>query len=192
VDPVIGLVASSGWAAGLNLYLTTALLGLAGRFELLAMPEAITSTPVIGVALALFAIEFVEDKVPYLDSAWDDVHTVVRPVGAALIGYALTGDAGGAAQAGAAGGAGLLALASHAAKATVRAAANTSPEPFSNTGLSLGEDGLVAVVVWLAITNPLIALAVVAFFTVAGLAVTVAMWRFVRRRRRRTRQASVS
>jgi hypothetical protein len=189
MDPTVALVAGSGWAAGVNLYLTVALLGLAGRFDLVAVPDPLTNPWVIGAAVALFAVEFVADKVPYLDNAWDAVHTVVRPLGAAALGYALTGEAEALLQAGAAGGSGLLALASHAAKATARAAINTSPEPLSNIAVSLGEDGLVALMIWLAVTNPVVALVAVAVLTLAGLALTVALWRFVRRLRRRRRAA---
>jgi hypothetical protein len=189
MDPLVALVAGSGWAAGVNLYLTVALLGLAGRFDLAEMPELLTSPWVIGAALTLFAVEFVADKVPYLDNAWDAAHTLVRPLGAALLGYALTGEADAALRLAAAGGSGVLALGSHAAKATARAAINTSPEPVSNIAASLGEDGLVAVVLWLAVANPVVALVAVAVLALSGVALTVALWRFVVRLRRRRRAA---
>lgn len=183
MDPLIALVLGSGWASGVNLYLVTALLGLAGRFGLADLPDGLSNPWVIGTAAALFAVEFVADKIPYLDSAWDAAHTVIRPLGAAALGYLLTGDAGGLAQLGATGGSGILALAAHAAKASTRAAVNTSPEPFSNSLVSLGEDGLVAFVLWMAITNPVVALILVALLVIAGAALTIALWRFVRRRR---------
>lgn len=186
MDP-LALVAATGWGSGVNVYLVTALLGLGGRYGFAPAPDVLEHPWVIGTALALFAVEFLADKVPYLDNAWDAVHTVIRPAGAALLGYALTGDGEALTQAAATGGSGTLALASHAAKATARMAINTSPEPLSNIGVSLGEDGLVVGVLWLAVTNPVLALVAVAVLLVAGVTLTVALWRFVRRLRARRR-----
>jgi hypothetical protein len=168
VDGTIGLVAGSAWASGINLYAVVALLGIYGRMDAGDVPEIFTRTEVIALALALFAVEFVVDKVPYLDSLWDLVHTAIRPLGALGIALLLTGDAEAWQQAVGAVGAGLIATASHAAKATTRAAINTSPEPLTNAGVSLGEDGLVAVVMWIALTNPLLAVVLVVVLLVAG------------------------
>jgi hypothetical protein len=179
MDPLVALVAGSGWAAGVNLYLTVGLLGLAGRFDLVAVPEALTNPWVIGTAFAVFAAEFVVDKIPYLDSAWDAIHTFVRPAGAAFLGAVLAGDASALLQAGAASGSGLLALASHAAKATTRAAINTSPEPFTNITASLTEDVLVAAVVVLALSYPEVALVVAATLLVLGLLALRRVWRLL-------------
>src|SRR5690625_5193057 len=142
MDPLVALVLGSGWASGVNLYLVVALLGVAGRLDFVDLPLLLTSPWTIGIAAALFLVEFFADKIPLFDNVWDAIHTVVRPVGAAALGYILTGDVSGLTQLGAAGGSGVLALVAHAAKATTRAAANSCPEAFSNSVLSIGEDGL--------------------------------------------------
>ena len=115
---------------------------------------------VIGIAIACYAIEFVADKVPWVDTVWDGVHTVVRPVGGALIAVTTLGDASPGAQAAAALLGGGVAAASHLTKASTRVAANTSPEPFTNWGLSLLEDGLVVAMSALALALPVVALLV--------------------------------
>jgi len=178
---VIGLVAGTGWASGVNLYGAVLALGLFGRFGPGEVPEALTRTDTLVVVGVLFALEFVADKVPVLDSVWDAVHTVVRPAGAAVLGVLLTGEAATLQQAVAAGGAGSLALSAPATKATTRLAVNASPEPFSNAGISLLEDGLVATVVWFAVSNPIVALVLVAVLVVAGTAVTIALFGAARR-----------
>lgn len=188
----IGLLAGSGWAAGLNLYLVTFLLGVAGRLDWLDIPAVLERTDVMIVAGVLYGVEFLADKIPYLDNIWDAVHTVVRPLGAAALGYVIAGEAS---SVGAAVGAiisGSLALTSHSAKATTRAAVNTSPEPFSNIFLSLAEDGLVAGLVALAIANPILTLIVVVFLTVGAVWLTASLFRVVRRFRSRwaARQAA--
>jgi hypothetical protein len=187
VEGLVGLVAGSAWAAGINVYAVVALLGIYGRTGIGDVPEVFTRTDVIAVALVLFALEFVVDKVPYLDSLWDVVHTAIRPLGAVGIALLLTGDAGTWQQATSGIAAGGVATASHAAKATARAAVNSSPEPLTNAGVSLGEDGLVAVVVWLALTNPALALVVVIVLLVAGTVLMVALFRAARRGWRRMR-----
>ena len=177
----IALVAGSGWASGLNLYLVTLLLGVGGRLGWDDIPGVLTRLDVMIVAGILFLVEFLVDKVPYLDNLWDAVHTVVRPLGAAALGAVLVGDAPsigawvGAALAGA------LALDAHAAKATTRVVANTSPEPFSNIGLSLAEDLGVGLLVVIAVTNPVVALVVVGVLVVAATALTIWLFRVARR-----------
>jgi len=188
----IGLLAGSGWAAGLNLYLVTFLLGVAGRLDWLDVPSVLQRTDVMIVAGVLYGIEFLADKVPYLDNLWDAVHTFVRPLGAAALGYVIAGEAS---SIGAAAGAiisGALALSAHSAKATTRAAVNTSPEPFSNIFLSLAEDGLVAGLVALAIANPVLTLIVVVILTMGAVWLTVTMFGAVRRFRSKwaTRKAA--
>lgn len=178
---VIGLVAGSGWASGVNLYGAVLALGLFGRFGPGEVPAALTRTDTLVVVGILFALEFVADKIPLLDSVWDAVHTVIRPAGAAVLAVLLTGEAATLQQAVAAVGAGGLALSAHATKATTRLAVNTSPEPVSNAGVSLLEDGLVATVVWLAVTNPVLALVLVAVLVVAGAALTIALFSAARR-----------
>lgn len=175
-----GLIAASGWASGLNVYGVALILGLMGRFGGASLPDQLTSTPVLVVAAVLYVVEFVADKIPYLDNAWDAVHTVIRPVAAGWIGLVLAGDAGLSEVLGA-GSAGILSLAAHSAKATTRAAVNVSPEPVSNVGLSVLEDGLVAGVVALALANPVVALVVVTVLAVAGLGLVVFLWRALAR-----------
>lgn len=189
---VVALVAGSGWSSGVNLYGATALLGIFGRLGFGEIPDLLMRTDTIVVAVVLFALEFVADKIPYVDSAWDVAHTVIRPLGALTLGMILTGDAETWQQVVSGLAAGGLATASHVAKATARAAINTSPEPASNTAASLTEDGLVAVVVWFAVTNPWIALTLVAILLVAGAVLTVTMFRVARRalRTRRERRAA--
>jgi hypothetical protein len=189
---VVGLVAGSGWASGVNLYAVVALLGIYGRLGLGEVPAGLLRTDTIVIASVLFAIEFVADKIPVFDSIWDTVHTVIRPVGAAVLGAILVGDAETWQQGLAAFGAGGLAASSHVAKATTRLAVNTSPEPVSNSLVSLAEDGLVAAVVWFAFTNPVLTIAIVLVLVIAGTALTVAMFSAARGalRRRRERRAA--
>jgi hypothetical protein len=185
---LVALLAGSGWASGLNLYLVVLLLGLAGRTGLAEVPDALTRTDVLVIAGVIFVLEFVVDKVPWLDSAWDTFHTAIRPLGAAAIGLLLTGEAETWQQVTAAVGAGGLATAAHAAKATTRVAVNTSPEPVSNAVVSVAEDGLVTMVIALAITNPILALVVVLLLVGAGAALTIALWRTARRALARRRE----
>lgn len=156
----LGLIAGSGWASGLNLYLVTLLLGFGGRLGWSDIPEVLQRTDVLIVSGVLYIIEFAADKVPYLDNVWDALHTVVRPLGAAALGYVLAGESGSIGEAAGAVVSGSLALTAHSAKATTRAAVNTSPEPFSNILLSLFEDGLVAGLVALAVLYPWVALVI--------------------------------
>jgi hypothetical protein len=185
VIDTIGLLAGTGWAAGLNLYLVTFLLGLGGRLDWLEVPAVLQRTDVMIAAGILYAIEFVADKVPYLDNIWDAVHTFVRPVGAAAIGYVIAGDSSSVAAAVGAILSGSLALSAHSAKATTRATVNTSPEPFSNIFLSVAEDGLVAGLIALAIANPVITLIVVVLLTVGAVWLTVMLFGVIRRFRSR-------
>jgi hypothetical protein len=186
---LIGLVAGSGWASGVNLYAAVALLGILGRSGLGTVPDALMRTDVIAIATGMFLLEFVADKIPFFDSLWDAVHTIIRR--AVVVGALLAGDAETWQQAAAALGSGGLASASHLTKATTRLAVNTSPEPASNIGISLLEDGLVAGVIWLALTNPLLALGLVVVLLVGGAVLIVALIGLARRglRARRRRHA---
>lgn len=181
----IGLLAGTGWAAGLNLYLATFLLGLAGRLDWLDSPAVLQRTDVMIVAGVLYGIEFLADKVPFIDNVWDAIHTFVRPLGAGALGYVIAGDSPSVAAAVGALLTGALALSAHSTKATTRAAVNTSPEPFSNIALSLFEDGLVAALLALAIANPIIALVVVVLFTILGIWLVVKFFGAIKRVRAR-------
>ncbi|HEY7499895.1 MAG TPA: DUF4126 domain-containing protein, partial [Vicinamibacterales bacterium] len=142
----LGRTLGFSFAAGINLYATVAILGLAKRYGWVALPEqfqVFDNDIVIIVALTLYLVEFVADKVPWVDSAWDAVHTAIRPIGGAVIAVTTLGDASPTMQGLVALLGGSLAAGTHLTKAGTRAAANTSPEPFSNWALSLAEDAFV-------------------------------------------------
>ena len=182
----LGTILATGWASGLNVYGTALILGVAGRLDWAETPPELQETWVLAVLATLYALEFVVDKVPLLDSAWDAIHTVVRPVGGGLLGVALAHDAD-SSEALAAVLGGSLSLAGHAAKASARAAINTSPEPFSNVIASLAEDGIVAAMVTLALAAPAVAGVLAVVFGLASVAVAWVLVRAVRRLVRRWR-----
>ncbi len=149
--------------SGVNLYATVAILGLATRFEWVALPpqyQVFANDWVIGTALVLYVIEFVADKIPWVDSLWDSVHTFIRPAGGALVAIATLGDASPVLEVlmGLLGG--TIAAGSHFTKASTRVAANTSPEPFSNWALSFFEDAFVLGLGLLALKYPVVALVI--------------------------------
>ena len=181
-------VFTSGWASGVNAYAVVLVLGLLGRYtDAPQVPVALERMDVLALAGVMFVVELVADKIPYVDSAWDAIHTVIRPVIGAAIAALLAGDAGTLQQALAAGAGGATALASHAVKAGLRLAVNTSPEPASNVAVSAGEDLTVAGVVSLAVVQPWLAAALAAVLLVAGLALVAILWRRVQVARRRWR-----
>jgi hypothetical protein len=150
-------------AAGVNLYATVAILGLATRYGIVQLPAqfaAFDNPWIIGLALTLYLVEFVADKVPWVDTVWDTVHTLVRPLGGALIAVSTLGDAAPWVQGVTAIVGGTLAAGGHFTKAGTRAAVNLSPEPFTNWGLSLAGDAFVIGLGVLALKYPLAALAV--------------------------------
>ena len=153
----LGLALGAGFSSGLNLYATVATLGLLQRFGVLRLPPGlqILSHPwVLAIAIALYLLEFFADKIPYFDTFWDAIHTFIRPPAAALLAFAAAGAAPPEWRWGAALIAGGVALTSHGAKASARAAVNASPEPFSNWILSFGEDVLAVWLSWMAATHP--------------------------------------
>src|SRR5258705_451171 len=167
----LGLALGAGFSSGLNLYATVATLGLLQRYGVLQLPPAlqVLSHPwVLGIAIALYLVEFLADKIPYFDTIWDAVHTFIRPPAAALLAYAASGAAPAEWRWGAALLAGGVALTSHGTKASARAAVNTSPEPFSNWILSLGEDVLAVLLTWMATGYPIATIAGVATLTVVA------------------------
>jgi len=158
------------------------LLGLADRFgDLAQVPDQLARTDVLIGSGALFAVEFVADKIPYVDSTWDAVSTVVRPTIGTVLALLISGDADTVEQAAYAALGGSTALASHVVKAGGRLAINTSPEPFTNIAVSLGEDVAVVGVVLLAINHPWLALGLSVLLLVVGVAVLVLVLRVVRR-----------
>ncbi|GAA2996107.1 DUF4126 domain-containing protein [Kitasatospora albolonga] len=180
---VIPLVFTSGWASGINAYAVVLLLGLLGRFGGAdSVPPALERTDVLIAATVLFLCEAVADKIPYVDSVWDAVHTVIRPIAGATVGALLAGqDPGslGEVAAGAVGG--TTALVSHGIKASLRMAINTSPEPASNVIASILEDLSVAGLITLAIFHPWLAASAAAVLLVLG---ALLVWFAVSRIRR--------
>lgn len=165
----IGRAMGFAFAAGINLYATVAILGLAGRFGWVQLPpqfDVFNHDWVIAAALAMYVIEFIADKVPWVDSAWDSVHTAIRPVGGALIAVAAMGETSPALEGLIALAGGTLAAGTHLTKAGTRAVANTSPEPFTNWILSFSEDIFVVGLGFLALQYPVAAFVVVAVLTV--------------------------
>ena len=159
----LGRTLGFSFAAGVNLYATVAILGLASRYGWVSLPpqfQAFNNDIVIGAAVVMYLIEFFADKIPYGDSLWDVLHTAIRPVGGALIAVTTLGDASPAVEGLVALLGGTVAAGSHLTKTSTRAAANTSPEPFSNWFLSIGEDLFVVGLGFLALKYPVAALVV--------------------------------
>jgi len=180
---LFALAAALGWASGLRLYAVVFLTGLAGWLGWVPLPQGLhlLQQPVVLVASGLMlSVEFFADKIPGLDSLWDMAHTVIRiPAGALLAAGVFGGDQGSwALIAGLMGG--TLAATSHIAKATTRAAVNTSPEPFSNIGISLLGDAAVPGMLWLALEHPLWFFGALALALLGMVAVTVALAKFLR------------
>lgn len=181
---IISLLLGGSWASGMNLYLTIAGLGIAHNANLIVLPgnlETISNPIVIGIAVILYAIEFVADKVPYVDSAWDSVHTFIRPAGGMALGYLAMADVGPAVQVPVALLTGSVALDSHLTKATSRAAINTSPEPVSNSVASVTEDVTVAGVIFLICKHPIIATIVVIAFIAFSIWFLKKMFHFLKK-----------
>jgi Domain of unknown function (DUF4126) len=184
----LALAFSSGWASGVNAYLVVLVLGIADRVTGFAeIPDALGRWEVLAAAAFMFAMEFVADKIPYVDSTWDAISTVIRPTVGAVIGVLLAGDADSLDQAvlGVVGGG--TALLSHVVKAGSRLAINTSPEPVSNVLASLTEDALVLAVVWFAIEHPRAAAVIAAVLLAVGLVAVYSFARLIRRGWRRWR-----
>ena len=180
MNPVetLGLALGAGFSSGLNLYATIATLGLLQRFGIIHLPASlqVLSHPwVIGIAAALYVIEF------YFDTAWDAVHTLIRPPAAALLAYASAGAAPPEWRWGAALLAGSVALTSHGTKASARAAVNLSPEPFSNWTLSFGEDLLAVWLTWMAAAHPATTIVIVAMLIALAVFLLFHLFRFFRR-----------
>jgi hypothetical protein len=167
----LGFALGTSFASGLNLYATVAAAGLFQRFGVVQLPDSlqILANPfVMGVAITLFLIEFIADKIPYVDSAWDAVHTFIRPPAAAVMAYSAFGSIPEEWKVSAALLAGGVALTSHGAKASTRAAANTSPEPVSNWSLSLLEDGLAVFLAWMAAEHPILTAVIVVVLVIVS------------------------
>jgi hypothetical protein len=185
----LGRTLGFSFAAGINLYATVAILGLASRYGWVSLPEQyriFDNDVVIGAALVLYVVEFFADKIPWVDSLWDGLHTIIRPVGGALIAVGTLGEASPAVEGLVALMGGTLAAGTHFTKAGTRAVANTSPEPFSNWILSIAEDIFVISLGFVTLKYPLFAAIVVLVGVV--LMIVFATWivRAVKRRWSRT------
>jgi hypothetical protein len=182
----LALVFSSGWASGVNSYLVVLVLGIADRAGGFSqIPDVLGRWEVLAVAGFLYTMEFVADKIPYVDSTWDVISTAIRPTAGAVIGVLLAGEANSLndAVAGVVGGG--SALASHLVKMGGRLAINSSPEPVTNITASLLEDAAVLGVVWFALEHPYIAAAIAAVLLVAGMVMLYFVARIVRKGWRR-------
>jgi hypothetical protein len=182
----LGFALGTSFASGLNLYATVAAAGLFQRLGIVSLPESlqILAHPVVlGIALTLFLVEFIADKIPYVDTAWDAVHTFIRPPAAALLSYSAfaAGSVPEEWKLGAALLAGSVALTSHGAKASTRAAANASPEPVSNWTLSLLEDGFAVFLAWMAAEHPLLTAAIVVVLVIVAVLVIWKLFSFLKR-----------
>ena len=177
------LVLSGGWAAGVNAYATVLLLGIFGRLGLGDVPDGLERPEVMIAAGLLYAVEFVTDKIPYVDHVWDAIHTAIRPTIAGVVGVLLNGEADGLGDALAAVGSSTTALVSHGVKASLRLAVNLSPDPVTTATASVTEDLLVGCVLALLVTHPWAALAVSMTLLAIGLALVALLWRRITRGR---------
>lgn len=183
---VIPLVFTSGRASGITAYAVVLLLGLFGATGVSdEVPAALQRTDVLIVAGVLFLCEAVADKIPYVDSVRDTAHTVIRPVAGAVIAALLAGESGSLPELAAGAIGGSTALMSHLVKAGTRMAVNTSPEPFSNVGMSIAEDLGVAGVITFALCNPVAAAVIAAVLLVLGIVTVLFLASRIRRFLRR-------
>jgi hypothetical protein len=163
----LSLAMGTAWTSGINLYATVAALGIANRLEMIQLPqnlEVLSHPGVIAIACIMYFIEFFADKVPYLDTGWDALHTFIRvPAGAILAARSL-GDLNPALELMALLAGGSIALIAHGTKATVRLAINASPEPFSNWAASITEDLTVFGSLWLMFNHPIVMIILVLVF----------------------------
>jgi hypothetical protein len=180
---VLALAAALGWASGVRLYAAVLLVGLAGYMGFIELPpglQVLQHPAVLGASGFMCFVEFFADKIPLVDSLWDTVHTIIRiPAGAALAAAALGADSQAMTWMGALLGGGLAAT-SHTAKMTTRAAVNTSPEPFSNVGVSLLEDGFVIFMLWLSATHPVIFAIALLLTLILAVVLMVVLVKFLR------------
>ena len=186
----LGRTMGFSFAAGINLYATVAILGLASRYNWVTLPEqyrAFDNDFIIVTALVLYAVEFIADKIPWFDTVWDTVHTAIRPLGGALIAVTTLGEASPGMEVLIALLGGSVAAGTHFSKTGTRAIANTSPEPFSNWILSLGEDAFVVGLGLLALNYPILALGVVVIGIVMIGVFAAVLVRAIRRRWNRPR-----
>ena len=191
----LGRTLGFSFAAGVNLYATVAILGLAARYGWVDLPpqfQAFNNSFIIGTAIVLYLVEFFADKIPYFDSLWDMLHTAIRPLGGALIAVTTLGDASPGVEGLVALLGGTVAASSHLTKTSTRAVANTSPEPASNWALSVGEDVFVVGLGYLALAHPVAALVVAGVLLVLIVVFAAMIVRTVRRWFSRRRVAAAT
>lgn len=188
----LAIAMGAGWVSGINLYAAVATLGLLGRFANLRLPgelDILTSWWIIGLAVALYLVEFIADKVPYVDSVWDAIHTFIRiPAGAVLAATAF-GDFDRGVQVAAFLLGGGLALSAHGTKAGARAAINLSPEPASNIVASLTEDVIAVGSILLSVFAPFVLFAVITVFVILSFLMARKILRAMRAMMLRLREA---
>ena len=185
VNPLqtLGMALGAGFSSGLNLYATVATLGLLQRFGVIQLPPALAVVAhpiVLGIAVALYVLEFLADKVPFFDTVWDAIHTFIRPPAAAIIAYGAAAAAPQEWRWAAALLAGGVALTSHSTKASTRAAVNTVPEPFSNWVLSFGEDLLAVWLTWFTTVHPVATISIVVALLILCAFLLYYLFHFVR------------
>ncbi|MFO7802778.1 MAG: DUF4126 domain-containing protein [Desulfovermiculus sp.] len=180
---IIALTLGVSWASGINLYaamLTLGLLGATGHADLPPGLEILTHPMVISAAGLMYFVEFFADKVPGIDTGWDVIHSFVRIPAAAILAAAASMEIGPAAQVAAALVGGGLATGTHLTKASSRVMVNTSPEPVTNSAISLTEDAAVIAGVWTAINHPVAFLILLALFLAACIWLVPKIWRGLR------------
>lgn len=178
--PPVALAGVLAWASGFRLYAALFIAGMLERFHLVALPpklEILAHTPVLVATGALLVVEFLVDKVPAVDSAWDSVQTFIRVPLGALLAWGVFANASPETQAIAALLGAALAAGTHVAKAGTRAAVNVSPEPLSNWGLSFSEDGLLLLGMWLAFRHPVVFVVLLALFVLLLVWLIPKLWR---------------
>lgn len=185
---IVALLVATSFAAGLNVYATVATLGLLAHAQAVTLPpglEILGRWPVIGIAGAMFVVEFFADKIPAFDLVWNALHTFIRVPIAALLAYRATAQLSPEAQVISAVVGGAIALASHSSKTAARAAVTPSPEPVSNIGLSMGEDVVAVGLTWFATAHPVIAAALAVAMLILLVIIARWLWRGLRRLLRR-------
>jgi hypothetical protein len=181
---ILGLAFGTAWTSGINLYATVAALGLLQHYKLAHLPgglDVLDNPIIIGVALFLYLVEFFADKIPYVDTVWDAVHTFIRVPAGAVIAATATADINPTVQIIALLLGGGLALSTHGTKATLRAGANLSPEPVTNWSLSVLEDVVAIGAVALAAFSPVAVLALIFVFLLVLVWILPKVWRRIRR-----------
>jgi hypothetical protein len=181
---MIPVLLGGSWASGINLYMTTAGLGIAQRMHWVDLPGELTVLGhplIIGAAVLMYGVEFIADKIPFVDSIWDMIHTFIRPTGGAIGGYLATANAEPVIQIATAVLTGGIALSSHVTKASTRAAINSVPTGFGNAAASVTEDTAVFGILYFIVKHPVIA----SFIAVAVIALTIwvliKFFRFIKR-----------